>query len=99
MTWVGQSVSGEVTVAETPTDRAFWVERDGQRMLAVVLVEGDAEPPTVAPGETLRIRNGMLRDDSFLGDIPGEALDDISRNLAQEQTVFLAVETSGIEVL
>ncbi len=95
---VGQQFNGEVRVVETVSNRGIWVEQQGQRMFAIVTALSAAEPKRINPGQMLRITGGMLRDPSYLQQIPGAALDARTLRVAREQQVFLVVDDSNIEI-
>lgn len=88
-----------VRVPEVPTDRGFWIEDQGQRIFAV-LIDGPVEVPTdINPGQQIVIREAMARDATFIQNIPGQPLDQDTRNILQKQDVYLVVDESNIEIL
>lgn len=89
----------EVTVAEVPTDRGFWIESDGRRLFAIINDQPREQPTDLNPGQTLRITGGTLRDATFLPDISGATLDASTEDTAEGQEVFLVVDESEITVL
>lgn len=91
--------SMEVTVAEVPTDRGFWIESDGRRLFAIINDQPREQPKDINPGQRLRITGGTLRDATFLPDISGEPLETSTEELAEDQDVFLVVDESDITVL
>lgn len=91
--------AGEVDSPETPTDRGFWVEQNGQRMFAVIVDEPRDAYKDINPGQRLRITNGMIRDASAIGNIPGNGLDADTKKIIQEQPAFLVVDEEDIEIL
>ena len=98
--FVGQSFSpNSVRVADVPTDRGFWIEDNGARMMAVI-IDRPGEGKNINPGQMLRIREGILRDATFLqgNEIPGD-LDADTRRILQAQPIFLVVEGQNIEIL
>lgn len=96
---VGQDFSDEVTVADVPTDRGFWIEDQGARLFAIIIDEPTEDPLDINPGQTLRITEGVLRDTTFLSQIPGTPLDADTERLAEQQAVFLTVDEGNIEIL
>lgn len=89
----------EVTVVEVPTDRGFWIEDEGQRLFAIIIDQPQEQPMDINPGATLRIDEGMLRDRTYLPELPGAPLDAATENLAEQQDIFLVVEEEEITVL
>lgn len=90
----------EVTVPADAemTDRGFWIEDEGERLYAI-LIDGPMEEPVhINPGQTLRIDQGMLRDRTFLPDLPNP-LDATTENIAEQQPIFLVVDEDNIEIL
>ena len=88
-----------VSVPEVPTDRGFWVEDQGQRIFAV-LIDGPSEvPKDINPGQQLTIREAMVRNATFISEMPGQPLDDDTRNILNNQDAFLVVNESNIEVM
>lgn len=89
----------EVAVADVPTDRGFWVEDQGNRLFAVIIDNPQEQPKDINPGQQLRISEGMVRDATFLADLPGAPLDQDTQRIATDQDVFLVVDESNIEML
>jgi PIN domain nuclease of toxin-antitoxin system len=50
------------------------------------------------PGQRLTIHEGTLRDASFLPQLPGDPLDEVTARTAREQDIFLVVDERQIEV-
>lgn len=97
---IGQAFPrAEVQVAEVPTDRGFWIEDQGQRLFAVIIDRPQEQPVDINPGQTVRIDRGMLRDATFLADLPGAPLDQETERIAQEQDVYLVVEEDEFSIL
>ena len=95
--FVGQPLDDcNVQVTEVPTDRGFWIQQNGTRMLAIINDEGDEQPIDINPGQTLRISEAVLYDN--LADIPGD-IDADTRNLAQGEGYFLNVDEGDIMIL
>jgi hypothetical protein len=98
--YVGQPFpDAEVTVGSELTDRGFWIEQDGRRLFAIIIDEPAEEPKDINPQQRLRITGGTLRDESYLGEMPGDPLDQDTERLAREQEIFLVVDESNIEIL
>lgn len=89
----------EVQVGEEMTDRGFWIEQDGRRLLAIIIDVPQEEPKDINPGQTLRITDGTLRGPSYLGEIPGVPLDADTESMASGQEIFLVVDERNIEIL
>ena len=89
----------EVRVAEVPTDRGFWIEDQGRRMLAVIIDNPQEQPKDINTGQQLRITEGMVRDATFIANLPGAPLDADTERLAREQDAYLVVDQSNIEFL
>lgn len=110
--WAGRSVSNcQLQVTEVISDRGFWVEEQGQRMLVVINegsqqnpqpgvadVQGQqAEQPDVNAGQTVTITEAMVHDATQLQNLQG-ALDDQLRNALQGQQVFLVTDGRNIQI-
>ena len=93
--WQNESVR----VVEVPTDRGFWIEDQGQRLFAIVIDQPAEQPVDINPGQELRISEAMLRDRTFLPQIPGDPLDAETENMAEGQPIFLTVDEDNIQVL
>lgn len=99
--WVDRDFpSGEVDIAEVPSDRGFWISDGGERLFAVVIDQPAERPVDLNPGQRLRITGGTLRDASHLPQIEGETpLDATTRQAIEEQPIFLVVDEDDIEIL
>ena len=98
--YVGQSFpGGQVTIGEVPTDRGFWIQEQGQRLFAIIVDQPQEEPLDINQGQTLQIERGMLRDATFLTQLPGAPLDAQTEELARQQDVFLVVEENAISMM
>ena len=89
----------EVSASEVPTDRGFWIEDQGNRLFAVIIDNPQEQPKDINPGQQLRITEGMVRDASFLSQLPGAPLDDDTQRILRDQDAYLVVDESNIEVL
>ncbi|MEW9853714.1 hypothetical protein [Novosphingobium sp. M1R2S20] len=99
-TYIGRDdFQADVAVPEVPTDRGFWVEHEGRRMFAIIIDAPREVPKDINAGQQLRVRNGMVRDATFLSDLPGKALDADTRRIANEQDAFLVVDEDDIEIM
>ncbi len=97
--YFGQQFSGQVQVGDNLTDRGFWIEQDGNRMFALINDQPREVPKDINPGQTLRISGGKVHDASSLNDIPGDALDQDTRRVIDDQAAFLLVDESNIDIL
>lgn len=98
--YIGQQFpQAEVKVIEVPTDRGFWIEDEGQRLFAILIDNPVEQPVDINTGQTLRVDQGMLRDRTFLPQIPGEPLDADTQRIAEEQDIFLVVDEQYINIL
>ena len=98
--YIGQSFEpGEVETPAVPTDRGFWIEKDGTRMLAVIIDQPREVPLDINPGQTLNVTGGTLRGPDAIGDIPGDVLDADTRALIEEEGVFLLVNEANIDIV
>ena len=95
--WAGREVSGEVSVAEVPTDRGFWIEDGGARMFAI-LVDQPPEQPNVNAGQMVSISQAVLRDRTFLPEMQGAPLDADTRRIAESQALFLVVDEANLTI-
>lgn len=97
--FVGRSFpAADVDVVDVPTDRGFWIERNGERLFAILVDQPKEVPVDINAGQSLRIEGGTLRDAAYLSDIPGETLDADTRALAKSQAIFLVVNESAIQM-
>lgn len=91
--------TGEVDVPEVATDRAFWIQNQGERMLAVILDQPQEQPKDINPGQRLRITGGTVRDAGAVEDLRGDTLEPDTQRLLEQQQVFLLVPEGNIEIL
>ncbi|MQA92610.1 MAG: hypothetical protein GEU90_20705 [Gemmatimonas sp.] len=83
-------------VGEVVSERAFWIEENGQRMLAIV-TDSPGQDVDINEGQTVRIRRATIRDAGYLSQIPGD-LDAQVQQMAQQQPVYLVVNEADLEV-
>jgi hypothetical protein len=95
-TWTGQTVGGEVTVSDVPTDRGFWIEDQGERLFVVLNDAPSEQPVNINPGQTVRLREAVIYDNA--ANVPNE-LDPDTRSIVEGQPVFLAVDEENIEMM
>lgn len=95
-----EGFTGEVTVAGPLTDRGFWIENEGNRMFAIVIDQPAERPIDINPGATLRLNGGTVRDPSTItaADIKGDALDQDTMNVLQDQEAVLVINEANIEI-
>lgn len=95
---VGQSYApGEVVVEEGATERAFWIEGDEGRILTILSGEA-TDLGLLEEGQRLRISEGVIQNADYLA-VEANTLDDETREIAEDEEVFLVVAGSDIEVL
>jgi hypothetical protein len=90
----GQTTGGDGMVPETPSDRGFWIEENGQRVFAI-LAEPMEQIKDVDPGQRVRISNARVMRGSDASQIPQD-VDAEARQTAQGQPYFLLVPASGV---
>ena len=98
-TYMGQTLSAEVTVTEVPTDRGFWIEEDGQRLFAIIIDQPQERPLHVQANTRVRLDRATVRDATYLSELPGAPLDADTEQIARDQEVFLVVDERSIHVV
>lgn len=93
--WTGKLLSGTFNVVDVPSDRGFWIEQDGERMFAVLVDQPAEVPIDIKVGQRL-LMSGMVRDASHLPQLEGEDLAETTRNIVEEQPVYLVVDEDQI---
>lgn len=96
-TSAGQTAGGDGMVPQTPSDRGFWIEENGQRVFAI-LAEPMEQIKDVDPGQRVRISNARVLRGSEAGQIPQD-VDAEARRTAQGQQYFLLVPSSGVQIV
>jgi hypothetical protein len=91
------TASGDGTVPETPSDRGFWIEENGQRVFAI-LQEPMEQIKDVDPGQRVRISNARVLRGSESAQIPQD-VDAEAKRTAQGQQYFLLVPSSGVQIV
>ncbi|MDH5823596.1 hypothetical protein QFW77_11420 [Luteimonas sp. RD2P54] len=95
---LGQAVTGTVEVAEVPFDRGFWIEKNGQRMFAMIAQSPNMEDEVhVEAGQTLRLA-GVVYSSELASDIAGEVEPGAMEAIAG-QPAFLLVDARNISVI
>jgi hypothetical protein len=92
----GQTTGGSGIVPETPSDRGFWIEENGQRVFAV-LAEPTEQMRDVDPGQRVTLSNARVLRGSEASQIPQD-VDAEARATAQGQPYFLLVPSSGVQI-
>lgn len=96
-TSAGQTVGGEGIVPETPSDRGFWIEENGQRVFAI-LQEPMEQVKDIDPGQRVRISHARVLAGSESAQIPQD-VDAEARQTASGQQHFLLVPASGVQIV
>lgn len=92
---LGQAVVGTAMVAEVVSDRAFWLQRDDQRILAVVAGSPTMENAVdLNPGQQVRLA-GVVYDNELASQIAGGLEPDIME-LVAGQPAFVLVDSKNI---
>ena len=94
-----EGFTGEVDVGGPLTDRGFWIENDGQRMLAIIIDQPREVPMDINAGQKLRISGGTVRNPADVENLPGVPLDQDTINAMQGQEAVLVVDESNIEIV
>jgi hypothetical protein len=97
--WQGIGFVGEVRVTEVASPRSFWVQdpaapRDEARELLVVL-DPDGGDHGIEAGDTLDIEEAIVRDPTYAANL-GDALDAATRDLVEQQAVFLTAHPTDV---
>jgi hypothetical protein len=93
----GQAAGGDGLVTETPSDRGFWIEENGQRVFAI-LAEPLEQSKDVDPQQRVRISNARVMRGSESSQIPQD-VDTEARQTASGQSYFLLVPASGVTIV
>lgn len=95
---LGQAVVGTAKVAEVPFDRGFWIEKNGQRMFAVIAqAPGMEQAVNVNPGQNVRLA-GVVYDSALASGIAGQ-MDPQAMQTIAKQPAFLLVDARNISVI
>jgi hypothetical protein len=92
----GQTTGGEAVVPETPSDRGFWVEENGQRVFAI-LAEPMEQVKDIDPGQRVTLSNARVLRGSESSQIPQD-VDAEARQTASGQQYFLLVPANGVQI-
>jgi hypothetical protein len=93
----GQTASGTGIVPETPSDRGFWIESNGQRVFAI-LAEAMEQVKDIDPGQQVRITGAQVMAGTDASRIPAD-VDAQAKATAQGQQAFLLVPARGVEIV
>jgi hypothetical protein len=98
--FIGRTLpDGEVDVASVPTDRGFWIERNGERLFALIIDVPQEEPKDINPGARLSLSDGTLRGPQDLSELRGRPLDADTEQIALAQEAFLVIDERYIEIV
>ncbi|HEX6039295.1 hypothetical protein [Longimicrobium sp.] len=93
----GQTTGGSGIVPETPSDRGFWIEENGQRVFAI-LAEPMEQVKDIDPGQRVTLSNARVMRGSEASQVPQD-VDAEARQTAQGQPYFLLVPASGVQIV
>jgi hypothetical protein len=98
--YIGEELpEARVTVASVPTDRGFWIESAGARMLVIIEDQPAEQPKDINPGQTLRLTGGTFRDPSYVEEMQGEGVSGATMDLVRQEEILLIVDERNIEIL
>lgn len=96
--YLGQPVVGTARVAEVPSDRGFWLEKNGERIYAVISQSpGMEQAVNIEPGQTVRLA-GLVYDSSLAEGIGGK-VDQQALETIADQPAFLLVPATHVAVV
>lgn len=99
--FVGEQVTATVRVAETGSERGFWIEPEGggERMFVIADPAGNGnELPDLTSGQTLQLDGAWVRGAEELTNVAGQ-LDEGTRQALDDQDAFLTVDPANVRVL
>lgn len=96
-TGVGQTTGGSGIVPETPSDRGFWIEENGQRVFAI-LAEPSEQVRDIDPGQRVTISDARVMRGSEASQVPPD-VDAEARQTAQGQSYFLLVPARSVQIV
>ncbi|MDZ4738129.1 MAG: hypothetical protein SGJ07_17440 [Rhodospirillaceae bacterium] len=91
-----RDVSGTARVADVPTDRGFYLEENGRRMLAILGKDFTEKQVNVNAGQMVRV-SGVVRASSKLDEAEVGSLQPATRDLITKEPVYLVVKQ--VEIL
>lgn len=96
--YLGQPVIGTAQVADVPSDRGFWLEKNGERIYAVISQSpGMEQAVNIEPGQTVRLA-GLVYDSSLAEGIAGQ-VDPQALDTIADQPAFLLVPATHVAVV
>lgn len=93
--YAGQTVSGQATVAEVPSQGGFWIDDRGQRLFVVMTGQATEAVPTLTPGQTIHIADATVARSSELDARAAEVSPDV-RQTAEGEEVVLLVDPANL---
>jgi hypothetical protein len=91
-----RTVTGVARVGPVISDRAFWLEEAGKRVL-VILDEPKPETMNIDQGQWVRL-TATVRGADQLDSLPGE-LEADARSAAKEQQAFLSAQAENVTIV
>jgi len=95
--WTGKTVSGDMMVSQVVSDRAFWAENQGDKVL-VVLNEVPGEIKEINAGQRIRLNGATVYGRTQLDRVSG-SLAPQARQIAEGQPAILTVDSQNVDVL
>lgn len=97
--YAGQEISGSAVVTDVPSDRGFWIEQDGQRMLALIAeAPGMEQAVDINAGQRIELAGAEVHDQASASQVTG-SLDAQTQQLIGDQPAFLLVEPRDITIV
>lgn len=96
--YLGQPVVGVAQVADVTSDRGFWLEKNGERIYALIAKSPNMEQAVnIEPGQTVRLA-GLVYDSSLAERIAGQVEPDAMETIA-DQPAFILVPATHVAVV
>lgn len=96
--YLGQPVVGTAQVADVPSDRGFWLEKNGERIYAMISQSPEMEQAVnIEPGQTVRLA-GLVYDSALAEGIAGQ-VDPQAMETIADQPAFLLVPATHVAVV
>jgi hypothetical protein len=92
-------VRGTYRVQATPSDRGMWLERDGNRVFALLHDEPRDAWIDIDPGQVIEVRDATVRTPEDLKRVEGRALDADSKRIARNQEMFLVIDEEDVRIV
>ncbi len=107
--YIGQTLElapAEVQVAEVPSDGGFWVEDGGARVFVIINEppppgadeSQQNEPLNIQPGQTVRIREAVAQDPTFITSLRGEISPE-STEILESEPVYLVTDWGNVQIV